>query len=74
MACKFGTLASKLQPGELFEIFKMESWIRLDRKSGFLSLRHIPQIGGKFKTLTFKIRGLGVELFTRNHKSIDIDE
>ena len=38
----------------------------------FFALRHIPHIEGKFKTLTFKIGGLGAEIFVRNHKSIPI--
>ena len=35
-------------------------------------LQHIRHKGGKFKTLTFKIDGLGAEIFTRNHKLIPI--
>ena len=38
----------------------------------FFALKHIPHLEEKFKTLTFKIGGLGAEIFVRNHKSIPI--
>ena len=61
----------------LYEYFKKTRFFRIF-SSGWtgnpdcFALKQIPHIGGHFKTLTFKIGGLGAEKFGQNHKSIPI--
>ena len=61
----------------LYEYFKKTRFFRIfsfdwTGNSDFFALKHIPHVGGHFKTSSFKIRGLGAEKFVRNHKSIPI--
>ena len=66
--CDNSSLYNVLQTNPFFRIFS-DGWIG---NPDCFALKHIPHIGGHFKTLTFRIGRLGAEIFTRNHKLIPI--